>query len=171
MNKDPIEGRIKKLLETERLFESMFNDCPVPCWHKVYDKRSDKFFMDIVNDAYTEATGITVEAYQGQSDPMLWEDSTAAIFHKNDSHVFRTRVVLPIEERINNPMTGTEQYAVGWKWPIVSGRSLTGIWGMANMFEKEMWEAARPTNPFYKKNAVILDKRWIELYGEPNAQK
>ena len=169
MSKDPIEGRIKKLLETEALYKSLFYDCPVPCWHKEYDKRSDRFFMDTVNEAYTEATGISVEAYEGQPDPMLWEDETAGIFFKNDLHVIKTRVVLPIEELLNNPKTGTPQFAVGWKWPHIVGRRIVGIWGMAHLHEADIWMNGRENHPFYKAHKAILDHRWKELYGEQDA--
>lgn len=164
--KDPVENRIKELIEMEREFYSLFEDAPVPMWHKVYDSKSKRFFMDKVNDAYTDATGITPQAYRGQSDDAVWEDETAGVFYKNDAHVILVRHMLQIEELVLNPSTQTAQYAIGYKWPHIVGRKVLGIWGMANLFEKDVWESIRASHPFYLRNTTALDKRWRELYQE-----
>jgi hypothetical protein len=35
---------------------------------------------------------------------------------------------------------------------------------MANLFEKDVWESIRSFHPFYLRNSVALDKRWLEIY-------
>lgn len=160
----PVERKLKKLINDHRQMDSFF-DGPVPCWLKLHDPSTQTFTMERINEGYEDATGISRAAYKGQDDRAVWLDKSAEVFRKNDLHVTKTRHTIQVEELCQNPQTGTAQYAVGWKWPYILRGTVRGVWGMANLWEKEYWESVRPTHPFYLKNPEALDQRWEDLYG------
>jgi hypothetical protein len=152
-------------VEIEKLFNGFFNDNPVPAWYKGFDKRSARFYMAQVNEAYTEATGVTTEAFEGNLDTAVFEQPSSEVFYLNDLYVSQKRIRIPVEERLVNPKTRTVQYAIGFKWPQIERRAVKGVWGVANLFDAEMWERVRHKHPHYLKNQQFMDERWKEVYG------
>lgn len=156
---DPLADRIEYLLNIERLFESFFDDNPVPAWHKTYKKRENIFLMDFVNDAYTSHTGVTNTAYKGQEDSAIWTEDTSSTFYLNDLRVVQNRILLPISESFVNPLTNHEEVVVGFKWPSLDlshRKEPAGVWGLGHFFPKAVWEEIKEGHPHYQKYKEIL---------------
>lgn len=163
-----VVSRVQELLDTERKFDALFNGCPIPMWFKV--ERSGQFVMQDVNDAYTDALGISKEAYVGQTDFELWEDKKARVFYANDQYVTKRRHMIMVEEKIVNPGTSKKEIAVGWKWPQINDGEVEGVWGCAYVLDRVFWYTVRSEHQFYKNSSEFLDIRWRELYQQDPPQ-
>lgn len=131
--------RLDHLRKSEQLFHGAWEDNPRPCWYKWV--RGGQLVMGRVNAAYTQATGITVEAYKGEEDDSLWHGKHA--FNEADREVVRSRVRVKIAELATNPLTGKVQYWVGWKWPQIERGEVVGIWGEAISVPQEIYDEFR----------------------------
>ena len=141
--------RIEQLIEQSVTYESSFMDNPTPTWHKRI-VGGDRLVMDMVNPAYTHATGISVQAYQGQEDRRVWEHQSAESFGANDHEVIRLRTKLPIEEPAKNPVSNKVEIWVGWKWPrFDSDGEVVGVWGQAVAYPEDVWHLMRQYHPVF----------------------
>lgn len=150
-------SRVSELLETEELFNSYFMNNPVPAWYKIFHEPSKTLSMRWVNKAYTEQTGISIAAYEAQSDKGIWSEDTANQYSKNDFLAIQKRIPIPCIEYAPNPTTQVPEVWVGWKWPHIKKSRVLGVWGMANAHLVENWELIKEKHPFYVKYGKGLD--------------
>ena len=130
--------RVEELLEIEKRFITVFYSNPVPTWCKFLTK-DDRLLMGLVNPAYTHATSISVAAYVGRSDSVIWTMGEPEEFNKVDRAVIRTGTPRRIAEKAINPKTGKTQYWVGWKWPHMYNNKIVGVVGSAEPFNETFW--------------------------------
>lgn len=136
--KNLLIARVEELLEIERRYRSVFLQHPVPFWIK-FLTQEDRLVMGIVNTAYTEATGISVNAYHGRPDNVVWITGESEEFSVVDRLVLRTGTQHQIAEKGINPRTKKVQYWVGWKWPYVYQQKVIAVVGQAQPYPEEFW--------------------------------
>lgn len=138
---DHILERIQDLADAEDQFDSYFNGNPRPSWLKWV--RGERLAIAYVNAAYTRETGISVAAYKGREDRTLWGD--AQDFGEADRTVVQKRRPVRITELAPNPLTGRDQYWIGWKWPYIVRGSVVGVWGSAVPVDREFYDKHKDT--------------------------
>ena len=131
--------RVEELLEVERKFHSLFHVNPVPAWLK-FITQDGQLVMGMVNTAYTNLTGISVNAYAGRKDKDIWTVGEATEFLETEKLILKTGIPKRIIERAINLRTGHPQYWLGWKWPCVHQGEVIGIWGQAEPYPEEFWK-------------------------------
>lgn len=136
--KDTMLNRMQELIDIEHMFQSLFEHNPAPVWLKWV--RHDHLLMGFVNAAYTKATGISLEAYKGERDKVLWGDTAGEGFNEADLAVIRKRTPVRIAELAENPLSGEMEYWVGWKWPYIVRGKVVGVWGRALPIRQEVYE-------------------------------
>jgi len=106
------------------VFLRFFDTLPIPAWLKILDDDGN-LVMRWVNAAYEAEVGILPEKYIGRDDLAVWDAETAAGFAANDLKAITEKLVVETAEHARDKVWR------GYKWPLVEGDDVVGVFGIA----------------------------------------
>lgn len=105
-------------------FISFFDTLPVPAWLKLTGP-DGVLRMAWINAAYERDVGVSAATYVGNHDGAVWDETVVADFEANDRRVIEGELVVPTAE------LAAGQIWRGYKWPLVQGGEIKGVFGFA----------------------------------------
>ena len=133
---------LENISNRSHLFLHLIKSCPIPAWYKEYV--DGKFYLVLVNPAFTRVTGITLPAYSGQHDSAVFSADDAQTFQHSDMEAVTRRRDILIEENATSPLTGAPIVWVGRKSPRFRDSAVIGVAGFAYPFPADLWNSLPP---------------------------